>query len=746
MRASLSVGQKLLLSAALGVLLVVVVGAVALQGLSQVDTAVGDALVYTRALRNQGDADMMHDALRGDVYAARLAAHGGAPQGLLDDAARHAITFREAFAQHETLLLDPSLQTAIRGVRPAVERYITLSEQLVESAVSRGAVDPAAQAEFEAAFDTLEREMAEVSDRLEAAATSARAASDLAGRRARTVTLAVSVLAAVSFAGAAFAVARHVTRRVRALAEAAGRLAHGEIRRAHVAVDGADEIAALGAAFNDVTAYLSEMVETAGAISRGDLGQTVRLRSDEDALGRAFNEMSGYLRAMANAAQAISQGDIRSELAPTSDRDVLGWAFSEMTGYLRSMARTAQAIAKGDLRAEVHAKGERDMLGHAFGNMIAGLRGLVGEVRADSSRVAQAAAEIAQSSGQASHNADAGATAIEGLTSTMLELSANVQEVAEHAQGQAASAGETAKAVVEMVGAAQRISERGEQLAALARKSGDAVVGGQAAVGRSEAAVVGGRRAVERSATGMARISTAIGGSAETVETLGRRAQEIGRIVGLIDEITARTNLLALNAAIIAAQAGEQGRSFGVVASEVRTLAERSAGATKEIGGLIASIQEEALAAVAQIQASRDAVLEGISLGEELKSALGHIDVAGVEVRDSLSRIAETVTAVSRYSEEIGAATREQAAGGAQVSREVARLADIAQQIQKATREQAAGAGEVARLAEQMKTATRDSASAAAATTGAAGVLSSSAGRLGAAVSRFHVAAGGTPA
>ncbi len=563
-------------------------------------------------------------------------------------------------------------------------------------------------------------------------------------RRAETIILGVGLLALIVSAALAALLTRSFTRPIAAAVAVAERVSRGELPD-RLPAGGADEITRLVEACNAMTAYLRETAATAAAIAHGDLGARVAPRSDQDVLGHAFNGMGDYLKAMAGAAEAISHGDLRTSVTPKSDRDVLGWAFAEMTTYLRAIARTADAVAKGDLREAVRAKSERDALGRAFGNMVEGLRGLVGEVRGGSSEVAAAAGGIAAASEEGAKGAEGAQAAIEEMTSTMLELSANVQQVAQNAQGQAATAAETASAIARMVASARRISERSEQLADLARRSGEAVAGGQAAVRRSADAVAGGMRSVERSATGMARISSAIGGSAEAIEGLGRRAQEIGRIVGIIDDIATRTNLLALNAAIIAAQAGEQGRSFAVVAQEVRTLAERSAQSTREIGGLIAAIQEETLAAIAHMQASRDSVTEGLALGAEVKDALGRIDAAAADVTIALAGIETTVAEVGRYTADIGQATREQATGGAQVEGEMTRLADMAQEIQRATREQASGASEVVKLAERMRGTTQTHAAAAAAMRESAGILDTNADRLTAAVARFRTLEGEGP-
>src|SRR5207302_3520169 len=121
---------------------------------------------------------------------------------------------------------------------------------------------------------------------------------------------------------------------------------------------------------------------------------------------------------------------------------------------------------------------------------------------------------------------------------------------------------------------------------------------------------------------GLGRINQTIGVSSGIIAVLGQRADDIGKIIEVIDDLAEQTNLLALNAAIEAARAGEHGLGFAVVADEVRKLAEKSAQSTKEIADLIQSIQREARKAVDNMEKSTSIVDEGLTLGAELSTAL----------------------------------------------------------------------------------------------------------------------------
>ena len=148
---------------------------------------------------------------------------------------------------------------------------------------------------------------------------------------------------------------------------------------------------------------------------------------------------------------------------------------------------------------------------------------------------------------------------------------------------------------------------------------------------------------MDKATNGLTRTSSAIRSSAEIIDVLGRRADEIGKIIEVIDDLAEQTNLLALNAAIEAARAGEHGLGFAVVAEEVRKLAEKSTQSTKEISDLIQGIQKEAREAVENMEKSTTMVQQGLELGAELNVAL--------------TKISDVVSEVYKYAQQIGGAT-----------------------------------------------------------------------------------------
>jgi len=347
------------------------------------------------------------------------------------------------------------------------------------------------------------------------------------------------------------------------------------------------------------------------------------------------------------------------------------------------MAGVSMAVAEGDLAIEVVPRSKRDTLGNAFLRMQHGLQDLVrttrdsaGQVSAGSNQVAGAADESAKVSVQAS-------SAIEEVTSTMHEMSINVQNVVKNTQIQASSVAETSASIDQMVTSIQRVADTAKVLLDIANRSREEVVTGIATM--------------EKATDGLNRTNHAIQSSAEIINVLGHRADDIGKIIEVIDDLAEQTNLLALNAAIEAARAGEHGLGFAVVADEVRKLAEKSTQSTKEIADLIQSIQREARQAVENMERSTRIVEEGLSLGNDLGSAL--------------HKISNVVTEVYKFSQEIGAATAEQSVGSSQIAKATGRLTEITQEINSAVEEQASGAQAVVRAMDKMRELVQQSAS-----------------------------------
>jgi len=393
---------------------------------------------------------------------------------------------------------------------------------------------------------------------------------------------------------------------------------------------------------------------------------------------RTAHTITEPLRDLMQVAERIGNaGDLDHEISiqRTDEIGQLARTFTGMVSYLREMASVSEAIAGGNLAVEVQPRSKDDTLGNAFARMISGLRSLVSSVRDASSQVASASGQVAGASDESAKISLQTSSAIDEVTSTMHEMSVNVQNMVKSTQVQASSVSETSASIDQMVASIQRVADTAKVLLDISNRS------------REE--VHSGITTMDKATEGLNKINDTIRSSASIIDVLGQRADDIGKIIEVIDDLAEQTNLLALNAAIEAARAGEHGLGFAVVADEVRKLAEKSAQSTREISELIQSIQKEARKAVENMDRSTGIVNEGLGLGSELNSAL--------------RKISNVVTEVYKFAQEIGAATNEQSHGSSQIARATTRLNEITHEINSAVEEQASGAQAVVKAMERMR-------------------------------------------
>ena len=390
---------------------------------------------------------------------------------------------------------------------------------------------------------------------------------------------------------------------------------------------------------------------------------------------KSITEPLGHLIEVAHRIGESGDLDQTIDIRRDDEVGILSSNFNKMIGHLREMASVSSAIANGQLAVAVKPRSHRDTMARAFAQMTQGLRDLVRQVRDSASQVASGASQMASASDESAKVSVQAASAIDEVTSTMHEMSINVQNVVKNTQIQASSVSETSASIDEMVTSIQRVADTAKMLVEISHRS------------REEAQT--GRSTMDKATQGLNRTSQAIQSSASIIDVLGRRANDIGKIIEVIDDLAEQTNLLALNAAIEAARAGEHGLGFAVVAEEVRKLAEKSTQSTKEISELIQGIQTEAREAVENMEKSTSMVEEGLVLNKDLGVAL--------------EKISDVVSEVYKFSQEIGAATMEQSSGSAQIAKATSRLTEITQEINSSVEEQASGAQAVVRAMERMR-------------------------------------------
>jgi methyl-accepting chemotaxis protein len=317
---------------------------------------------------------------------------------------------------------------------------------------------------------------------------------------------------------------------------------------------------------------------------------------------------------------------------------------------LTEIAGKAELIAGGDLTVSL-AQTSQDEVGRltvTLNHMIASLRQAINRVAESSQAVASASTEI----------------------------SSSAEEMAAGAQEQTSQASEVASAVEEMT---KTIVENSRNATATAQKAREA----------KETAEKGGT-VVGETVQGMKDIAETVKVVAETIQVLGTSSDQIGAIITVIDDIADQTNLLALNAAIEAARAGEQGRGFAVVADEVRKLAERTTKATKEIAGMIKKIQDDSAWTIGAIEEGTVRVEKGIVLADKAGAALSDIVKISQELTDMVGQIAAAIEEQSSASEQISknveaisTVTGQTASGTQQIARTTEDLNKLTENLQQ---------------------------------------------------------------
>jgi len=402
-----------------------------------------------------------------------------------------------------------------------------------------------------------------------------------------------------------------------------------------------------------VPAVLAGDVNKARALAAGKLN--LHYREHRDAIDEVVAAAMPWQLQQEAQATGIVQARINKialvSLVILGAATVVGLTIARrITSRLSTIESCFQTISGGDLRIRIPVRGEDEVarLSRATNALLDNLEGMIGRVAMVTEQLASAAVQ---------------------LSATAVEISGGTARLTSRAT-------HTAAAVEEMNATVGQVAQNSGKAACLARETVETAKDGGAVVANT----------IE----GMELLSEAVSSSSTIITELGKSSDQIGVIVGTIEDIADQTNLLALNAAIEAARAGEQGRGFAVVADEVRKLAERTTKATKEISDMIRQIQQDTRGAVDSMQHGKEKVSAGVDLANKTGEALTRIVRMVSESADMIQQIAvaseEQSTATQQIAadiENVAQVTKESAAGANESAKACQDLSQIATELQR---------------------------------------------------------------
>ncbi len=434
---------------------------------------------------------------------------------------------------------------------------------------------------------------------------------------------------------------------------------------------------------------LNKAVAMIKELGQGHLSERVNITM-QDELGEMANAMNRFAddlqKNVLGSMQRIANGDFNFEVQMKDSRDEISPAVNMTTKSLKSLEAETKMLIEYSIDGKLTQRANAANFYGGYKDIVQGVNNILdaiirpinestvvleklaqgdltvrmnGEYKGDYSKIKESINMMAESFGSALAEVS---EAVSATASASTQISSSSEEMAAGAQEQSAQTAEVASAVEEMTKTIIETASNSTAAAETAKNSGK--------VARDGGSVV--RETVE----GMNRIAEVVNSAAGTVKELGKSSDQIGEIVQVIDDIADQTNLLALNAAIEAARAGEQGRGFAVVADEVRKLAERTTKATKEIATMIKQIQKDTQGAVESIEAGTVEVEKGKELAGRAGSALNEIIEGSNKVVDMVNQVAAageeqstTAEQISRNIESINSVAQETAAGVQQIAR-----------------------------------------------------------------------------
>ena len=470
-------------------------------------------------------------------------------------------------------------------------------------------------------------------------------------------------------------------------------------------------------------------------LAQGHMIHNIRLvnRGDEIALlANVFIQISDYLREVSEIAERVATGALAHDIRKRSKRDVLGIALQEMLDYLQSISLIASKIAEGDLRTPPPLRSDIDAFGRSMRSMTVGLQSLIRQIRTSSEQISSTGSTLATLADQDTQIVKTAQTSVEDMVSTMTQMGVSVEEVAHNMDILSASVEETSASMAIMTTSITNIAASTSDLAQQTQQAIREVntstnllkdVTQKTEVSRqlSQKTIqdaLEGQQAVEEVMTSMESIQQTNLDAFETITHFEQQTQDIGTILDVIEEVTEQSAMLALNASIIAAQAGSGGRGFAVIADEMKNLANRVSASTKNIAAIVKVVENETKRVVKKIHASTTVIDLGVKRTEQARTVLENIFASaqhssGVvsEIADAIHQMQQTTSQqmksvmerVNSMTTEITRATSEQKSSTIQINQAIDHISQMAYQTQQATTEQLKGVQQILEAVEQVK-------------------------------------------